>query len=327
MSNSKSKSKKSTSQPKSLNLNPHPKITEIDSLQDFRKYTGIADIPEVPLVKQIEILQAEARRRENDVRNNQKKTMSGTGSGSGYRKPSASVQPSRYRNSKSHTTVSPDQNSKGYPNNKESEESEEEHDSDEMDSDTYEEEFVYETDSDMEQPATGPKIKKMKIKRHRKPGYQSSSNSNGNGDEEEGRMMFAILDYTQLLIPLVSAHIIFDILVRIQYAQDISWENVSQQMEILQRAAYAAPVLLILHLVFDQHKEKRWFRIASFGAAVSIACYLVYISEEYGYYLIMKRSPPLGTILMWLFIEMHWAYSAIALIVIVFWMWLHGYTI
>lgn len=51
-------------------------------MQDFRKYTGIADIPEIPLVKQIEHLQAEARRREaalknRDVSNNQRKGHNG----------------------------------------------------------------------------------------------------------------------------------------------------------------------------------------------------------------------------------------------------------
>lgn len=40
---------------------------------------------------------------------------------------------------------------------------------DEIDSDaSYEEEFIYETDSEAEQPANGPRIKKMRIKRHLK---------------------------------------------------------------------------------------------------------------------------------------------------------------
>lgn len=336
----------SLKQPKNLNIQPHPQIEEIETMQDFRKYTGIADIPEIPLVKQIEHLQAEARRREaalknRDVSNNQRKGHNGNRrtqensnasgierSGGMQKVKTASFVPSRYRNSTQKGRQP------GMDKNVKLEEQGFDY-HDEIDSDaSYEEEFIYETDSEAEQPANGPRIKKMRIKRHlkdpsisnRNAGSENSVDNNEN-DQEEGKMMFAILDYTQLLIPLLSAHIIFDILVRVQYAQDISWENVTEQMEILQRAAYAAPVLLILHLMFDHNKDHRWFRIASFFSAIGIACYLVHISEEYGYYLVMKRAPPLGTLLIWLFFEMHWAFSAVSLVVVTFWMWLHGYSI
>lgn len=265
-------------------VQPHPRIQELDSLEDFKNHIGIADIPSVPLVEQIEELQKEAARRRNQQ-------IIDSNINGNFNATTAHTYSSRYRKKKT-TTAHPKEKValKGS-------------DGEEEFSSGSENNFIYKdnTPTDLE-----------------KKGLE---------EQEEGVILFAILDYTQFLIPLMSAHIIFDVLVRIQYAQDVSWENVTAQVEILQRAALAAPILLTLHLYFHQMRETRIFRIGSFIAAVSIGAYLLYISNEEAYYFMMKRAPPLGTIWVWLFIEMHWAYSAASLIVVAFWMKLRGYSI
>lgn len=309
------------STPRKLNVEPHPQIQEFDNVEDFRTYSGYSGIPDVPLVKQIEQLQQEAQRRERELKirelnNRDSKTRTPEQRNQGLKKTSTSAIAARYRKA---PKVFAQNQAGSRPG---------------IDDESFEEELVYETDSDVEQPEKGPKIKKLHLHRRRKPNFNAVEEETEEGHEDEdddeddeGQLFFAILDYTQLLIPLLSAHIIFDILVRVQYAQNVRWENVAEQSEVLQRAAIAAPVLVVLHLFFNPHKDNRIFRIASFFASVLIGCYLVYISEEQGYYFVMKRAPPLGTLWLWLFFIMHWAYAGASLIVVVFWMWLHGYSI
>lgn len=315
MAGPKQKNKKSKQPP---SLPAHPQIQEIDNLQDFRTYTGIADLPGVPLVQQIEHLQKEAARRRSDLDKTKKDAKDSTkGKNAAYTtysktgaKPPPAPAPvaSRYRRPVAAAAARSKILLKDSDGEEESGSS----------GDEFEEEEV-----EIEQP-DGTRITRMRVKRTPKQPAPASSSSDDT--EEEGQIFFAILDYTQFLIPLLSAHIILDILVNIQYSQDITWDNVALQSEILKRAALMAPVLLVMHLFFDPWKDTRVFRVASFVAAVGIGAHLVYIANEEGYYFVMRRAPPLGTIWIWLVIIMHWAYAAVSLVVVYFWMKLRGYT-
>lgn len=134
-----------------------------------------------------------------------------------------------------------------------------------------------------------------------------------------GKFMFRILDYTLYLVPLLSVHLILNILVRMQYGQDV------EPSEIIAETVTTIPILVLLHIFVHPYRSTRFFRIASFFASEAIGGYLLYSSHEEGYYYVMKRAPPLGTLWVWLFIEMEWEWAATSLVVIGFWMWKKGY--
>ncbi|CAN6633152.1 hypothetical protein TRVA0_014S00386 [Trichomonascus vanleenenianus] len=136
-----------------------------------------------------------------------------------------------------------------------------------------------------------------------------------------GRAMFKILDYTAYIIPLLSVHLVLNILVRIQYAVDF------ELVDILSDTFTTIPVIAILHTFVHPLRDTRVFRIVSFFASAAIGGYILYASNEEGYYYIMQRAPPLGTIWVWLFIEMDWEWSATSLVVIAFYMWKNGYSL
>lgn len=245
-------SRKQARQPKpgSSSVGQHPRIQELDNLQDFKNFIGNAEIPDVPLVEKIAELQAQ-----RDAKLN---ASSSSASGS-----SAS-------------------------------------------------------------PQSVPK-------RYRKPPSQAGTVASlGEIDRDEdltrlGRFMFDALDYATYLIPIISVHVVLDILVRVQYSED-TFEGFAQRA-IVARAATAVPVFALLHHFVHPLRNTRLFKIASFLASVAAGGYLLYASNEEGYYYVMKRAPPLGTLWVWMFVEMEWQWAALSLVVIVFWMWLKDYSI
>jgi hypothetical protein len=136
-----------------------------------------------------------------------------------------------------------------------------------------------------------------------------------------GKFMFKLLDYTMYLVPLLSVHLILNILVRMQYNQDV------EPQVIVVETLTTIPVLVLLHIFVHPYKDTRVFRIVSFFASEGIGGYLLYTSHEEGYYYVMKRAPPLGTLWVWMFLEMEWQWSAVSLVVIAFWMWKKNYTV
>lgn len=169
-------------------------------------------------------------------------------------------------------------------------------------------------------------------KRYRNPPNSKPARIISQLDPEEeqdltgvGRFMFGLLDYATYLIPIISVHLVLDVLVRVQYSED-TFEGFAQR-DVLYRAAMAIPVFALLHHFVHPFRKTRLFRIASFFASVGTGGYLLYAGNEEGYYYIMKRAPPLGTLWVWMFVEMDWEWSAMSLIVVVFWMWLKDYSL
>ncbi|KAF5097083.1 hypothetical protein D0Z03_001487 [Geotrichum reessii] len=170
-------------------------------------------------------------------------------------------------------------------------------------------------------------------KRYRKvsqPKATAAAVTNSDDDYSEltplGRFMFDLLDYSTYLIPIVSVHVVLDVLVRVQYSEE-TFETIATQRDIFYRAVLAVPVFALLHFFVHPLRNTRIFRIVSFFASVAAGGYLLYASNEEGYYYVMKRAPPLGTLWVWMFVEMEWQWSATSLIVIAFWMWLKDYSI
>lgn len=124
------------------------------------------------------------------------------------------------------------------------------------------------------------------------------------------RFMFGVLDLLQYLIPLVFVHAGLNILVRKQYGQETPFGEVAGE------ALITIPVMSMIHLLGHPNNGKRWFRIMAFFFSVSIGMYLIYTSFEESYYMVMARAPPLGTIWIWLLLEMDWDWCAGVLVVL-----------
>ena len=59
-------------------------------------------------------------------------------------------------------------------------------------------------------------------------------------------------------------------------------------------------------MVYATHPRRNWkiVQLAFFAAAVAAGCFLTYNVNVNGYYAVMQRAPPLGTLMIWCVIEM-----------------------
>lgn len=64
-----------------------------------------------------------------------------------------------------------------------------------------------------------------------------------------------------------------------------------------------------------------------FGASVAAGCYLIYISNTFGYLATMKQAPPLACLWLWAVIELDLAWAVLSLAVAAVFLWRGGYDI
>ncbi|KAI0976350.1 hypothetical protein F4678DRAFT_221927 [Xylaria arbuscula] len=120
-----------------------------------------------------------------------------------------------------------------------------------------------------------------------------------------------IMDTLLWTVSLAMLHFTLDVLVQHQYAMEISWP------QIVTRALVALAVFFVFFYVLHPHASSNVLlpglplrfqhplRQAIFFVASTVSgCYLIDISNNYGYLYIMKRSPPLGCLWVWSVIEL-----------------------
>ncbi|KAI0393132.1 hypothetical protein F5Y17DRAFT_326811 [Xylariaceae sp. FL0594] len=120
-----------------------------------------------------------------------------------------------------------------------------------------------------------------------------------------------IMDTLLWTVSLAMLHFTLDVLVQNQYAMEISWP------QIISRAMVALAVFSVFFYVLHRHpsspvllpglpaKFQHPLRQAVFFAASTVSgCYLIHITNNYGYLYILKRSPPLGCLWIWSVIEL-----------------------
>ncbi|KAF4454761.1 hypothetical protein F53441_2839 [Fusarium austroafricanum] len=119
-------------------------------------------------------------------------------------------------------------------------------------------------------------------------------------------------------------HFTFDVLVQRQFAMDLDW------FLIVQRTLTAWILFVALFYVLHPHySQKTTFplvpqdyqetiRQAIFFVASTLAgCYLIHISNNYGYIAVMKQAPPVGCLWVWAVVEMNilWAFPSLCIAV------------
>lgn len=119
-------------------------------------------------------------------------------------------------------------------------------------------------------------------------------------------------------------HFTLDVLVYNQYRQDIVWK------EIWTRTGVVVPILFFLVYVLHPTPAKRWVAVGKqvFFLVTSIVAgsYLIKSGNKHGYYAVMKRAPPLGTLWVWSVIEMQLPYALVGLLAVGAYTWYYGYS-
>ncbi|KAI2636288.1 hypothetical protein GGS26DRAFT_487834 [Hypomontagnella submonticulosa] len=135
-------------------------------------------------------------------------------------------------------------------------------------------------------------------------------------------------------VSLSMLHFTLDVLVQHQYAISIIWP------QIIIRALQACAVFTFLIYVLHPHASSPSFvpglpvkfqaplrQAIFFVASICSGCYLIHISNRYGYLAVMKQSPPLGCIWVWSVIELDLLYAVLSLVCTFGFFWQGGYTI
>lgn len=151
--------------------------------------------------------------------------------------------------------------------------------------------------------------------------------------------IFETLLWTGIIATL---HFTFDVLVQQQYAMDIDWVLVVQRTLTAWLCKFSTTlvasitntvvttVFIGLFYVLHPHYSQKKFiplvpqdyqepvRQAIFFVASTLGgCYLIHISNSYGYVAVMKQAPPIGCLWVWSVVEMDilWAFPSLCIAV------------
>ncbi|KID78349.1 uncharacterized protein G6M90_00g041610 [Metarhizium brunneum] len=129
-------------------------------------------------------------------------------------------------------------------------------------------------------------------------------------------------------------HFTFDVLVQHQYGQEISWAHVCT------RTGRAWLVFLFLFYFLHPFESdavllpglpsryQRPLRQSIFFImGVASGCYLIYISNTYGYLATMKQAPPLGCLWLWAVVELDLVWGCLSLLLAAVFLKQGGYEI
>ncbi|GAB7339242.1 hypothetical protein MBLNU457_5897t1 [Dothideomycetes sp. NU457] len=119
-------------------------------------------------------------------------------------------------------------------------------------------------------------------------------------------------------------HFTLDVLVYNQYRQTIEWK------EIITRTATMLPVLFVVTFVLRSKTLARWpllKQMVCFQIGAVAGSYLICIGNTFGYYAVMKQSPPVGTLWVLAVIEMRLPFAVASVTVNGAFLWWYGYKV
>lgn len=155
-------------------------------------------------------------------------------------------------------------------------------------------------------------------------------------EEESDPEALEILNTIFLSLPLSSLHLTLSILAAHQYL-----EKYSISALVVSCATVTFPLLtLLIHLFHGNIKFllpspellrvlERWRIQEAFWCAVAnfAGCYLVSVTNDHGYYAVMRQAPGIGTVWVWAVIEMGVVGSLVGVMGPALYTWYYGYTI
>ncbi|KAF2720395.1 hypothetical protein K431DRAFT_339444 [Polychaeton citri CBS 116435] len=193
----------------------------------------------------------------------------------------------------------------------------------------------------MEQPdRSGPKTKTLldvyEEKRELLDKGQPFDSKHNDGEvrDESGNILDAGLGPSEPLGPIEQAifwavllsmlHFTLDVLVYNQYRQELEWWS------IWSRTLTVFPILFLLIWLLKSETAKKFHlvkEVVCLAVATIGGCYLIHITNRYGYYAVMKQAPPVGTVWVWSVIEMSLPYALASVTVNLTFLFWKGHTI
>ncbi|KAK1832224.1 hypothetical protein QBC39DRAFT_390676 [Podospora conica] len=157
----------------------------------------------------------------------------------------------------------------------------------------------------------------------------------GDDDEPLSPTAERILETMLWTVSLAMLHFTLDVLVQHQFAiNQVQWP------EVCIRAVQALMVFALLFYPLHPHasnprilpglpqRYQAAFRQAVFFAtSLAAGCYLIHVTNNYGYLAVMKRAPPLGCLWVWSVIELDLPLAALSLAGAGVFVWAGGYSI
>ncbi|KYK56630.1 deacetylase-like protein [Drechmeria coniospora] len=135
-------------------------------------------------------------------------------------------------------------------------------------------------------------------------------------------------------VSLTMLHFTFDVLVQHQYGIEVIWPSVWT------RAAKAWLGFLFIFYVLHPHEsnatlvprlparfQHRARQSIFFFLSVISGCYLIHISNSYGYLATMKQAPPVACLWLWAVMELDLLPAVLSLAFAVVFLWQRGYGI
>ncbi|KAJ8099477.1 hypothetical protein POJ06DRAFT_135677 [Lipomyces tetrasporus] len=126
---------------------------------------------------------------------------------------------------------------------------------------------------------------------------------------------FLLLEYSMVLVPLASVHAVLDVLVYRQYQQPMTFGDLTR------RALVAFGVLFVLHSTIHPTHSSIAVQMILMFVAIVLGTYLVHAAAVSDYFAVMKQAPPLGTLLVWLALELEYYWSIVAAVTVGFIAW------
>ncbi|KAK9378221.1 uncharacterized protein V2V93DRAFT_376521 [Kockiozyma suomiensis] len=121
-----------------------------------------------------------------------------------------------------------------------------------------------------------------------------------------------ILDYLMVLVPLTTVYAIFDILVRKQYQQDLLLDTLTK------RSLTAFGLLFVLHSVIHPNSKRIGYQMLMLLGFVVLGSYMLTVVNEGEYTTVVSRSPPVGTLAVWLCVELEYYFSISGIVTVLF---------
>ncbi|KAK4167637.1 hypothetical protein QBC43DRAFT_362456 [Cladorrhinum sp. PSN259] len=186
-----------------------------------------------------------------------------------------------------------------------------------------------------------PAARVGKLQKIPKPADEDESSEDSSDDDEdddEGRLSpkaERILETLLWTVCLSTLHFTLDTLVHNQYSADrITW------VPIWTRAIQAFLVFSLLVYTLHPHASNPTLlpglpsryqsvlrQFIFFVTSVIGGCYMIHITNSFGYMAVMKQAPPLGCLWVWSVIELELPYAVLSLAADGAFLWLNGYNI
>ncbi|KAJ4422475.1 hypothetical protein N0V82_002925 [Gnomoniopsis sp. IMI 355080] len=153
-------------------------------------------------------------------------------------------------------------------------------------------------------------------------------------DDEGGLSLSAdrVMDTLLYAVCLAMLHFTLDFLVQHQYAMEIEYRTIVARafqalmvFAALVHALHPHPANNSLGPLVSQKYQNGFRQAIFFATSVSAGSYLIYITNKYSYFAVLKQSPPLGCLWIWSVLEMNLGLSVLSLAGCYGFFWHKGY--